>query len=292
MASKLGAAIRRLLGGLWRVLSAPFRWLLRPLQPFLAEEPAYVPLSETVQKAVANPGDVLVHLAALRGHLVRSVIVLILASLVAFEFAPQLLGWLAAPIGGLPALQAVDVTEPVGVVMRITFFSAFVVSLPYIAFEALSFVAPGLSRRSRLVGLIAIPLILILFACGALFTYYILLPPAVTFLVNFMEIPTQVRPSSYIGFATGLMFWIGLAFELPLLSFVLAAIGLLPARWLSANWRIAVVVLAIIAAAITPTVDPINMLLVWAPLVALYFLSVATALLAQHQRVRRRSQDL
>ncbi|MCW5888401.1 MAG: twin-arginine translocase subunit TatC, partial [Anaerolineales bacterium] len=135
-------------------------------------------------------------------------------------------------------------------------------------------------------------LILILFACGALFTYYILLPPAVTFLVNFMEIPTQVRPSSYIGFATGLMFWIGLAFELPLLSFVLAAIGLLPARWLSANWRIAVVVLAIIAAAITPTVDPINMLLVWAPLVALYFLSVATALLAQHQRVRRRSQDL
>ena len=168
-----------------------------------------------------------------------------------------------------------------------TFFTAFAASLPYIAFEMLRFVAPGLTRRARLVGLFAIPMVLVLFAFGVAFTYYVLLPPAVTFLVNFMDIPTQIRPSSYVAFATGLMFWIGIAFELPLVSFVLAAIGLLPARWLSSNWRIAVVVLAVLAAAITPTVDPINMLLVWAPLVAIYFISVATASLAQRQRARR-----
>lgn len=279
--------MRRLLARLWRALTAPFRWLLRPLQPFFAEDPQDTPLAETVQKAIANPADVLAHLGALRGHLMRSVLVLLLASFVAFEFAPVILDWLAAPVGGLQALEAVDVTEPVGVVMRVTFFTAFAASLPYIAFEMLRFIAPGLTRRARMVGLLAIPLVLVLFAFGVAFTYYVLLPPAVTFLVNFMDIPTQIRPSSYVAFATGLMFWIGIAFELPLVSFVLAAMGLLPARWLSANWRIAVVVLAVLAAAITPTVDPINMLLVWAPLVAIYFISVATASLAQRQRARR-----
>ncbi|UYN89469.1 MAG: twin-arginine translocase subunit TatC [Anaerolineales bacterium] len=279
--------IRRFFGRVWRILTAPLRWLFRPLQPFFAPDPQDTPLGETVQKAIANPGDVLAHLAALRGHLMRSVLVLVLASFVTFQFAPVILDWLAAPIGGIAALEAVDVTEPVGVVMRVTFFTAFAISLPYIAFELLQFIAPGLTRRSRLIGLFAIPLVLVLFAAGLIFTYYVLLPPAVTFLVNFMDIPTQVRPASYVAFATGLMFWIGIAFEFPLLSFVLAAMGLLPARWLSANWRIAVVVLAVLAAAITPTVDPINMLLVWAPLVALYFISVGTASLAQRQRARR-----
>lgn len=279
--------IRRFFERVWRILTAPLRWLFRPLQPFFAPDPQDTPLGETVQKAIANPGDVLAHLGALRGHLMRSVLVLVLASFVTFQFAPIILDWLAAPIGGIAALEAVDVTEPVGVVMRVTFLTAFAISLPYIAFELLQFIAPGLTRRSRLIGLFAIPLVLVLFAAGLIFTYYVLLPPAVTFLVNFMDIPTQVRPASYVAFATGLMFWIGIAFEFPLLSFVLAAMGLLPARWLSANWRIAVVVMAVLAAAITPTVDPINMLLVWAPLVALYFISVGTASLAQRQRARR-----
>jgi sec-independent protein translocase protein TatC len=65
--------------------------------------------------------------------------------------------------------------------------------------------------------------------------------------------------------------------------------GLLPARWLGQNWRIAVVALAVLAAAITPTVDPVNMILVWLPLVVLYFLSVATASLAQRQRAARKA---
>jgi sec-independent protein translocase protein TatC len=279
--------MRALLTKLWRLLTAPLRWLFKPLRAFWADEPEDTPLGETVQKAIANPGDVLAHLAALRGHLLRSVIVLAAAALVAFQYSHTILNWLAAPIGGIEGLQAIDVTEPISVVMRVTLFAAFAVALPYIAFELLLFVAPGLSRSARLTGLIAMPLILIFFAAGMLFTYYVLLPPAVAFLLNFMGIPTIVRPASYITFATGLMFWVGLAFELPLVSYVLAAMGLLPARWLSANWRVATVALAVVAAAITPTVDPINMMLVWIPLVALYFLSVGTASLAQRQRARR-----
>lgn len=288
--------MRQLLGSLWRLLTAPFRFIGGILarvfagpRRFFAEEPEDTPLGETVQKAIANPGDVLAHLAALRGHLLRATLALIIVAFIMFQFSGELLGWLAAPIGGLQGLQAIDLTEPIGVVMRVTMLSAFAIALPYIAFELLMFVAPGLSRRARLIGFLAIPLVFLLFVAGMLFTYYYLLPPAVGFLLDFMEIPTAVRPSSYIGFATGLMFWVGLAFEFPLLSYVLSAMGLLPAHWLGQNWRVAVVVLAIVAAAITPTIDPINMLLVWLPLVVLYFLSVATASLAQRGRMARKA---
>jgi sec-independent protein translocase protein TatC len=268
--------VGRLLRGLF---AAPLR--------FFADEPEDTPLGETVQKAISHPSEVLQHLAALRGHLLRATLALILVAVITFQYSGVLLNWLAAPIGGLQALQAVDVTEPIGVVMRVTLLSSFALTLPYIAFELLLFVAPGLSRRARLIGLLAIPLVFVLFIVGMLFTYYYLLPPAVNFLLNFMEIPTNVRPSSYVGFATGLMFWVGLTFEFPLLSYVLAAMGLLPARWLGQNWRVAIVLLAVLAAAITPTVDPLNMLLVWVPLTFLYFISVGTASLGQRQHRRR-----
>ncbi len=285
--------MRAAFSALWRGLTAPFRWVASGFRRltagprrFFSEEPEDSPLGEAVQKAVARPNEVLLHLAALRGHLLRATLAMALAALILFEFSGTLLDWLAAPVGGLDALQAVDITEPIGTVMRVTLLASFAVTLPYIALELLLFVAPGISRKARILGLLAIPLVFVLFAAGVTFTYYVLLPPAVNFLLNFMDIPTLVRPSSYIGFATGLMFWVGLSFEFPLVSYTLAAMGLLPARWLAQNWRIAIVLLAVLAAAITPTVDPINMMLVWIPLSLIYFLSVATAALGQ--RTRRR----
>ncbi|MEX2160294.1 MAG: twin-arginine translocase subunit TatC [Anaerolineales bacterium] len=288
--------MRKFLRKVWLVLTAPLRFLggllrrlfSRPAR-FFTQEPEDTPLGETVEKALSHPGEVLQHLAALRGHLVRSALALILVSILMFEFSDELLSLLAQPVGGLQGLQAVDVTEPIGVVMRVTLLSSFAITLPYIAFELLLFVAPGLSPRSRLIGLLSIPLIFALFVVGLAFTYLYLLPPAVNFLLTFTDIPAIVRPSSYVGFATGLMFWVGLSFEFPLISYVLAAMGLLPPRWLGQNWRIAVVLLAVLAAAITPTVDPINMMLVWLPLMILYFLSVATASLAQRRRVQRKA---
>lgn len=289
--------MRKLLRAIWLVLAFPLRLIagiVRSIsagfRTFFVEEPEDTPLGDTVQKAIENPGDVLSHLAALRAHILRPVAAMLLVAGFAFTYSAQLLDWLAQPIGGITQLQAVDVTEPIGVVMRVTLLVAFTISLPYLSFELLLFAAPGLSRRARLTGLVAIPLVLLFFVGGMLFTYYYILPQAIPFLLNFMGIPTLVRPSSYIAFSTGLMFWIGIAFEFPLLAYVLAAMGLLPAHVLRQNWRIAVVALTVLAAAITPTVDPINMLLVLLPLLVLYFLSVLTASLAQRQRELRRKQ--
>jgi sec-independent protein translocase protein TatC len=199
-------------------------------------------------------------------------------------FARRILDLLAVPVGGINELKAIDVTEPISVFMRISLLSGFAIALPYIAFEMWLFIAPGLKKDSRLFSLSALPIAVLFFLGGMLFAYKIMLPAAIPFLVSFMGIPTELRPSNYVRFVTGIMFWIGLAFEFPLVIFVLARIGLIQAKLLIEHWRLAIVIIAILAAAITPTIDPVNMALVMGPLIVLYFLSIALAYLAQRGR--------
>jgi sec-independent protein translocase protein TatC len=96
-----------------------------------------------------------------------------------------------------------------------------------------------------------------------------------------MGMTTELRPSNYVRFVTAILFWIGIAFQFPLVIYVLARIGLVSARFLLDQWRLAIVIIAIISAMITPTIDPINMAIVMTPLVVLYFLSIGLASIAQ-----------
>jgi sec-independent protein translocase protein TatC len=153
--------------------------------------------------------------------------------------------------------------------------------MPWIVTEIYAFVAPGLMPRSRILLLIIIPIASLLFLAGVSFTYFVMLPPAVAFLRDFMGFQANWRPSAYFGLVTNLMFWVGIAFQMPLIIYALAAVGLLRANQLMAQWRIAVVVIAIIAAVITPTTDPVNMGLVMLPMVLLYFVSIAGAWFAE-----------
>ena len=101
-----------------------------------------------------------------------------------------------------------------------------------------------------------------------------------------MGIETIPRHSRYINFVSGLMFWIGVAFEFPLVIFILSLMGIVKPGILAKQWRIAVVIIAIAAAAITPTVDPVNMALVMGPMIVLYFLSIGLSFLAAGSRNR------
>jgi sec-independent protein translocase protein TatC len=102
-----------------------------------------------------------------------------------------------------------------------------------------------------------------------------------------MGIQVIPRPSSYIGFVTGILFWIGITFEFPLVIYVLTLMGIVQPKSLLKHWRIAVLVIAILAAAITPTVDPVNMSLVMGPMILLYFTSIGLGYLALIGRVRK-----
>jgi sec-independent protein translocase protein TatC len=242
------------------------------------------PLPETFSKTMENPMGLLEHINALRKNLFRAVIFLLITTVTSFAYTPQIIDYLAKPVGGINALRAIDVTEPVGVFMRIALLTGFTFALPYIVFELWLFIAPGLKKKSRLGSLLSIPIAAILFYGGMAFAFYFMLPVGIPFLINILGMPAELRPSSYVRFVTSVMFWIGIAFQFPLIIYVLASIGIVKAKFLKEQWRLAIVLIAIVSAAITPTIDPVNMGIVMGPMVILYFLSIGLAYFAQRGR--------
>jgi sec-independent protein translocase protein TatC len=300
--------MRKSLSFLWKIISAPFRfiaWIIRSIvntlnkgaqgvaSYFKEEELDDAPLGDTLAATIENPRALLPHINALRQHLLRAVLAIILTTAVSFLFVRKILDYLAAPLaGGIHELVAIDVTENIGTVMRVTLLSGFTIALPYVIFEIWLFVAPALKVSSRVKGLLAIPVAILLFVGGMAFAFFVMLPSALPFLFNFMGLSTQPRPSSYYNFVTLIMFWIGVTFEFPLVIYLLANLGIVKAKTLSSQWRIAIVIIAILAAAITPTVDPVNMGLVMAPMIVLYFISIGLAYLAQRNRSTKQKEAL
>ena len=220
------------------------------------------------------------HFEELRVRLLISVIALAITTLISFAFAQYLLRFIAIPIGGLEKLQSIEVTENISVFMRVSLLSGVILAMPVIVYQLLRFILPGLTtKEKRWVG-IAVPSASVLFAGGVLFAYYVMLPPAIQFLTTFLDVQTAPRLSNYMSFVINIMFWIGISFESPLLIFILAKLHLVTGKGLLKQWRIAIVVIAVIAAMITPTVDPVNMGLLMLPLIILYFLSVLLAFMA------------
>jgi sec-independent protein translocase protein TatC len=293
----------------------PFRRVHR----FFTEVPPDDSLAETLGGAIGTREglmDILAglgeHLEALRKHLFRAVVVLALATAASFWFSDKLMMALAMPLGenaqaqflqlvrwplpsfaeagdlllrlgadGLSRLQVIEPTESVGVFMRVSLLAGVAFAMPWIVMELYLFIAPGLMPPNRLRLLFAIPLASLFFVLGLLFTYVVMLPTAVPFLYTFAGFKAAWRPSAYFGLVTGLMFWIGVVFQMPLLIYAGASVGLIRAGQLAQQWKIAVVVIAIIAAAVTPTVDPVSMGVVMLPMILLYGFSIVGAVIAE-----------
>ncbi len=282
--------MRRFFSRLWWIVTAPVRlllWPFRRVRQFINYEPDETTAGDAFAQTLQSPGVLLDHLQALRGHLMRSLVALGIGTTVGFTFAQRILDWMAKPIGGITALQAIEVTELVGAFMKVSLLTGFVLAFPYILLEVFAFINPGLKRRERILLLTSIPAATLLFIGGVAFAYYIMLPAALPFLLNFLGIQTVPRPSNYISFTTNMLFWIGISFTFPLIIFALASVGMVRAETLYKGWRFAIVGIAIMAAAITPTVDPINMSLLMLPMIVLYGLSIVLAAVAGRARRRR-----
>jgi len=223
------------------------------------------------------------HLGELRKRLFVALIALAISTVACLSFAQQFIQLLARPIGGLENLQAIEVTENISVFMRVSLLAGLILAMPVIVYELLMFVLPGLTSSEKKWIYLAVPIASILFLCGVLFSYFVMLPTAVPFLVGDIipGVISKPRISNYVNFITNLMFWIGVSFEAPLLVFILAKFKIVTAKSLLRQWRIAVVIIAVLAAMVTPTVDPVNMGLLMVPLFILYLLSVLMAFLAQ-----------
>ncbi|GAB4489763.1 MAG: hypothetical protein OHK0031_13390 [Anaerolineales bacterium] len=294
--ARLALALRNVLLFPFRLLGAILGWIFRPvwqriqrgkiyrffasIKHFMTAIPEDKPLLDAFGHAVKHPDEVVNELEAVRWHILRSLIALSLTILVSFAFTQNMVEFLAGPIGGLEKLQAIEITESLSVFMRVALLTGIALATPYIAFEIWLFAAPGIYPTARWIGLFSIPFALIFFLGGAWFAYQIMLPAALPFLLDFLGIAARPRPESYFTFVTGLMFWLGVSFEFPLVIFALSGMGLVKPGMLLKHWRIAVILIAIAAAIITPTIDPVNMALVMGPMIALYFLSIIFSAIA------------
>jgi len=224
------------------------------------------------------------HLNELRKRLFYSVAALVLGVIIAFLFGDRLLQWVARPIGGLENLLSIQVTENISVYFRVTMLAGFIIALPFILIQIMLFVSPGLSTKERKWVLWAIPIATLLFLGGAVFAYFVMLPTALPFLVEFPGPAVLPKWKDYVNFVTNLIFWIGLSFETPLVMYLLAKLGIIDAKGLAKQWRIAIIIIAVIAAVATPTPDPINMAILMAPLFGLYLLGILLAVLAKKEK--------
>lgn len=236
--------------------------------------------SESGNEFLSGMGE---HIEELRKRLLIAFLALIVAVVAAFFFARPLMNWLALPVGGLSALQSIEITENMTAAMNVSLVAGIILASPMVFYQFLAFVLPGLKEDEKRMIWLFLPAMILFFLIGAVFAFYVILPAAIPFLTSFLGIKTAIRTGSYIKFATGLMLWIGVSFELPVVIYILAKVGVVNAALLLKEWRIAVVVCAVLAMVITPTTDPVNMMLVMVPLILLYFLSVLFASLAKKE---------
>lgn len=214
------------------------------------------------------------HLNELRGRITKAAIMVVIGTAIGAVFAGDVFQFLLEPYGR--QVQVLDPTGSVTNYFRVALMIGGIIAVPVVTYQLMMFILPGLTRKEKRIVLTALPAITILFLIGVAFSWFLLIPPALDFLANFQSQIFMVEwtADGYLGFVTSLVFWMGVAFETPLVFFVISVLGFVTAKALIQNWRIAVIGAAIAAAMITPTIDPVNMFLVMAPLLTLYVLSI------------------
>ena len=235
------------------------------------------------------------HLEELRNRLIWSIVAWGVMTAVAFTFRVQILEALRRPLDAYNAtaslkaeLIVLNITEPFLTAFKVAAFGGLALALPFIVYQVWAFIAPGLYTHERR---LAIPFLLgagFSFGLGALFAYFVLLPFAVPFLLGFLGdvVTPQISIGMYMGQILTFLGLMGILFEMPVVSYLLARLGFLTSRFLINNWRIAVVALVTLAAVITPTVDVVNLSLVTIPLMVLYGISILLVKWAERSRPR------
>jgi len=179
---------------------------------------------------------------------------------------------------------------------RVTLLLGITIAMPVFVYQLLAFVSPGLTPQERrwlypiVVGAFAA------FLAGAAFAYYVELPPALNFLVNepgniSQDVEPFIKIQSYIDFVTRLILVTALVFELPLVVMGLAKIGVVTSKKLLGWWRYAIIGAFILAALVTPSIDPVTQSLVAGPIIVLYFLGILLAKLVEGSPFIAREED-
>lgn len=233
------------------------------------------------------------HLEELRRRLIVMFLALVVAVCIGYIFSWQILDFLKRPAAraDIPLnLYYQTVLEPFMVRFRIAMYAAIVLALPVILYELIAYVAPALRKREKRFMYTALFFIIVFFAVGVAFCYLYILPVGLKWLVGQAEgrITPVLMAGSYVGLVALLMVAVGLAFETPLVVWLVVRLGIITPERLHKNWRWAVIIILAFAAVITPDWNPITMFLVAVPMFILYEGSILMARLGKRGAFRSR----
>ena len=225
------------------------------------------------------------HLRELRNRLIKVVIALAITTTLSFVFYDWIFNILTRPTQGTNFIF-IDITEMVGTIMKVCLASGIILAIPYITFEVIMFIRPALTAKEKKYVYSIMPWVTLMFAGGVVFGYFILVPPAVNFLLQFgSDIATpQLTIGNYINFITRLLLAVGLVFETPVVTTFLAKIGIVSPKWLASKRKAAIIIIFIAAAILTPTIDPVNQTIMAVPLILLYEISIWLAKLVYREK--------
>ena len=256
---------------------------LRPKLP--AKLPTSIPkrlpkLPDSAAPDVFEEMTLLEHMEELRDRIIKSVLAVGIAFIAGIALAGPLLRRLLVEANAQQTgFDVVSPTDPITIYFKIALYIAIGIALPVLLWQIIGFLVPGLTNKEKRLLYMSIPFVLGLFLLGVAYAFFFAAPRALFFLSTFMADLYEWSPEGMqvINFYLTLMVGLGLAFQLPVVMFILAKLGVASPQKLRAFRKYAVLILLIVSAVITPSTDPINMAVVAVPLLILYEAGIIVA---------------
>jgi sec-independent protein translocase protein TatC len=236
------------------------------------------------------------HLGELRKRVVISLLAIVAGVVACFIAKDWLFEVLKRPLRGVDGLEPELVTlspaEPFMTVLKVAIYAGFLLALPIVFYQFWAFIMPALYERERRRVLPYVLFTTVLFLSGVVFAYFVVLPVGLRFLVGYGGdiFSQQLRASEYIGFVSMFLLGFGVVFEIPAVVLLLSAAELVSAQTLIRGRKYAVLVIAVISMVLTPSQDPVSMMLMMGPLYVLFEFGIALARITERRRRKRRQR--
>lgn len=234
------------------------------------------------------------HLEELRKSLIVSIIAIVAAAILCFTYNEQILAVITLPLRMLnQPLIVTGVTEAFFVKLMLAFYAGFVLAFPVVVWSVWRFFKPALYPHERKYVYVLLPVSVLLFTAGVLFSYFGILPLVLKFFVYIAgeNLETLYKVDQYVSFVTAFTLPFGLVFELPVVVFFLTKFGVIRAEMLSRNRKYALLIIVVLAAALTPGPDPFSQMMMAGPVYLLYEVSIIVAKMAKPGRGRKAREE-
>lgn len=245
-----------------------------------AELPSGQPEPETMPAM-----SFLEHLEELRRRIFYCIIAVVIGFFLCWRYAENIVGWMQRPI--MEALQRnhmpqtlvyLNPTDPFNLYLKIGLLAGLFVACPVVLYQVWMFISPGLYRNEKRYVVPFMVSTIFLFLAGGFFGYKLVYPAALEFLIGYgKQFQPMITIHEYTDLFLTVILGLGVVFELPILVFFLALMGVITAGWMWRNVRYSILVIFVIAAILTPTTDILNMCIFAAPMIALYLMSIGIA---------------